>query len=87
MHLIALHDAEGAIVAAVLDDGEHHGPVPVPSQGLSVSRLELSTEQAELSLDVLCRRVRIDRHRGRSSPSPMHAVVSRRTRVRVRLPN
>ncbi|MEO9198067.1 MAG: hypothetical protein ABI206_04885 [Antricoccus sp.] len=60
MHLIASHDAEGAIVAAALDDGEHHGPVPVPSQGLSVSRLELSTEQAELSLDVLCRRVRID---------------------------
>ena len=60
MLLIAVYDHAGTIVGAVLDDGEHPIPVPLPPEDHGLARIELTAEQARLPLDELCTRMRVD---------------------------
>jgi len=60
MLLLAVHDHAGTIIGAVIDDGEHPTPTPVPPEDYTLARIELTDEQARLSLDELCTRMRVD---------------------------
>ncbi len=60
MHLIALHDRTGSILAGVIEDGDHPTPVPVENGDHILARIELDDEQARMPLDELCTRMRVD---------------------------
>jgi hypothetical protein len=60
MQLIAVHDKAGTIIGAVLDDGEHPVPLPVPPEDHQLARIELTDEQARIALDELCTRMLVD---------------------------
>ncbi|PXA68221.1 hypothetical protein CTB96_16485 [Cryobacterium arcticum] len=60
MQLIAVHDRAGTIIGAVLDDGEHPTPIPVAPEDYQLARIDLTDEQARLSLDELCTRMLVD---------------------------
>lgn len=79
-YLIALHDHEGTILAAVLDDRdggsdrEHPLPMPVAGDGQRVVRVHLDPEHAGIPLDELCTRMRIDPHSGGLEHIGQHAA-------------
>lgn len=78
-HLVALHDHEGTILAAVAvggeeRDGEHPVPLPVAGDGQRVVRVPLDPEHAGIPLDELCTRMRIDPHSGRLEHTGQHAA-------------
>jgi hypothetical protein len=84
-YLIALHDHEGTILAAVLDDRdagggpddterEHPLPMPVAGDGQSVVRVQLDPEHAGIPLDELCTLMRIDPHSGGLEHIGQHAA-------------
>lgn len=60
MLLIAVHDHAGTIIGAVIDDGEHPTPTPVPPEDYRLARIELTDDQAGLGLFDLCTRMRVD---------------------------
>jgi hypothetical protein len=60
MWLIAVHDDAGIIVGAVIDDGKHPTPFPVPDNGYLLARIELDPEYERLPLDILCSQLRVD---------------------------
>jgi hypothetical protein len=62
MKLRALHDDRGVILAAVVVDPDAPGsaPRPVATEGTRVSELTISQEHADLALDELCTRLRVD---------------------------
>ncbi|QYF72291.1 hypothetical protein [Cryobacterium sp. PAMC25264] len=60
MLLLAVHDHAGTIIGAVIDDGRYPTPTPLPPEDYTLARIELSDEQARLSLDELCTRMRVD---------------------------
>ncbi len=74
MHLIALHDEAGSILAGVIEDGEHPTPVPVADAGHMLARIELDDEQARMPLEELCTRMRVDPGSGRLIPSEESAA-------------
>jgi hypothetical protein len=59
MKLIALHDEEGRILAAVQYSDGHDGPVPVAAEGTTVTELDIPDEHAHLGLGTICRRFRV----------------------------
>lgn len=79
-HLIALHDHEGTILAAVMveaqneGDREHPVPMPVAGDGQRVVRVPLDPEHGGIPLDELCTRMRIDPHTGRLEHLGQHAA-------------
>jgi hypothetical protein len=80
-HLIALHDHEGTIIAAVMVAGgsdaggdEHRVPLPVAGDGQRVVRVQLDPEHSGIPLNELCTRMRIDPHSGRLEHLGQHAA-------------
>ncbi len=59
MKLIALHDAEGRILAAYRHSAEYTGPVPVASEGTTLAQVEIPEAHHGLALDAICRGFRI----------------------------
>jgi hypothetical protein len=59
MKLLALHDQEGRILAAVRHSGYYNGPKPVPGQGDTVVEIDVPDAHGHLGLDAICRRFRI----------------------------
>jgi len=79
-YLIALHDHEGTILAAVMveadgeSDREHPVPLPVAGDGQHVVRVPLDPEHGGIPLDELCRLMRIDPRSGRLEHLGQHAA-------------
>ena len=74
MHLIAVHDRAGTIVGAVLSDGEHPVPLPVPPEDHELVRIRLTDEQARMPLDELCTRMLVDPHTNTLTPIDRRAA-------------
>jgi hypothetical protein len=61
MRLIAVHDSDGIIVAAAVDDGTHRTPFPSPAvEGHGLVHIELGEELASLSAFELATGYRVD---------------------------
>ncbi|WP_026926123.1 hypothetical protein [Granulicoccus phenolivorans] len=71
MRIRAVYDAEGVIVAAVELENGHAGPVPVatePGHGMGTFDVPIGTQEAdaELTLEQVCRQLRVDTASGGS---------------------
>jgi hypothetical protein len=61
MRLDAVWNRDGVIVAATALVSDDPSPHPVPAEGQDGGVLDVPGELADLPLDVLCQRVRVDR--------------------------
>ena len=59
MKVIALHDEDGNILAAVQHSPGYDGPVPVASPGTTVTQLEVPDEHLRIGLADMCRRFKV----------------------------
>jgi hypothetical protein len=60
MRIMALHNSEGQILAAVVVDGQYNGPVPVPSEGTTLGTFDVPASFNKLPLDEIAKNLRVD---------------------------
>lgn len=60
MKVIVVHDLNGTILAAVAHTGSYDGPLPLPSIQSRLLEVDLPQSDADLPLDAICRRFRVD---------------------------
>ncbi|MBO4209990.1 hypothetical protein [Micromonospora echinofusca] len=60
MRITAVYDADGVILAAVVDTGQDDHPVPVASEGTEVGTFDVPRHAAGSRLDEICTSYRVD---------------------------
>jgi hypothetical protein len=60
MRIMALHNSEGRILAAVVIDGQYNGPVPVASADTALGTFEVPASFTKLPLDEIAKNLRVD---------------------------
>ena len=62
MKIVALHNAEGHILAAVIEDDDHKGPKlrPVPPPGATLGTFEVPEPARKHTLSEICANHKID---------------------------
>ncbi len=60
LKLMALHDKDGKILAAVQVTEGYYGPVPVAGEGTSLVRVDVAITPATPDSATICTRMRVD---------------------------
>lgn len=60
MRIMALHNSDGRILAAVVIDGQYNGPVPVATADTALGTFDVPPSFLKLPLDEIAKNLRVD---------------------------